>query len=67
MADLSHEEMRTQILEFLGTVEKSKNKIIADHIGMPKRKVDKVINELAKEDLLEFLYIGTSYVKLKGK
>ncbi|MGF7184561.1 putative HTH transcriptional regulator [Desulfitispora alkaliphila] len=65
--ELTHEEMREKILEYLNTVEKSKNKEVAAKIGAPKRKVDKVINELAKEDKLEFLYLGTSYVKIKGK
>lgn len=66
MTELSHEEMREKVLEYLGTVDKSKNKDVANAIGVPKRTVDKVINELAKEDKLEFLYLGTSYVKLKG-
>ena len=67
MTELSHDEMREKVLEYLQGVDKSKNKDIAAAIGMPKRVVDKVINELAKEDKLEFLYLGTSYVKIKGK
>lgn len=67
MAEMSHEEMREKVLAYLKTVEKAKNKDVAEAIGVPKRTVDKVINELAKEDILEFLYIGTSYVKIKGK
>lgn len=67
MTELSHEELRAKVLEYLGKVDKAKNKDVANAIGAPKRTVDKVINELAKEDILEFLYLGTSYVKIKGK
>lgn len=67
MTELSHEEMRDKVISYLNGVEKAKNREVAEGIGVPKRTVDKVINELAKEDILEFLYIGTSYVKIKGK
>lgn len=67
MTELSHEELRAKVLEYLGKVDKAKNKDVANAIGVHKRTVDKVINELAKEDILEFLYLGTSYVKIKGK
>ncbi len=67
MTELSHEELREKVLEYLQGVDKAKNKDVATAIGAQKRTVDKVINELAKEDKLEFLYLGTSYVKIKGK
>lgn len=61
------EEIREKVLEYLNKVDKSKNKDIAKAIGVPKKMVDKEINELAKQDILEFLYLGTSFVKIKGK
>ncbi len=65
--NLTPEEIREKILEYLKKVDKSKNKDIAKAIGVPKKMVDKEINELAKQDILEFLYLGTSFVKIKGK
>ena len=61
------EELRDRVLAYLATVDKAKNRDVATALGEPKPAVDKVINELAREDKVEFLYLGTSYVKLKGK
>lgn len=58
-------DLRERILDYLKTVDKAKSRDIADALGEKKRDVDKVVKELAKEDIVEFLYIGTSYVKLK--
>lgn len=58
-------DLRERILQYLGTVEMAKSRDIADALGEKKREVDKVVKELAKEDIVEFLYLGTSYVKLK--
>lgn len=58
-------DLRERILQYLGTVEMAKSRDIADALGEKKRDVDKVVKELAKEDIVEFLYLGTSYVKLK--
>lgn len=65
MADFTPEELRTKILEYLGTKDKAKNRDIANALGANKKEVDKMINELAREGILEFLYLGTSYVTLK--
>ncbi len=62
-----NEELRQKVLEYLGKVDKAKNKDIAVAIGAKKSEVDKVVNQLAREGVVEFLYIGTSYVKLAGK
>ena len=67
MADEATGELKQKVLEYLGTVSKAKNRDVANALGAPKHDVDKAINELANEDLLEFLYLGTSYVTLKGK
>ena len=60
------EDLRERVLAYLGKVDKAKNRDIATALGVNKKEVDQVVNELAKEDKVEFLYIGTSYVKLKG-
>lgn len=61
------EELKRQVLQYLGTVDKAKNREVARAIGEEKSIVDKVIAELAKEDKIEYLYLGTSFIKLKGK
>ncbi len=61
------EEIQEKILAYLNKVDKSKNREVAKAIGVDKKLVDKQINELAKQDVLEFLYLGTSFVKIKGK
>lgn len=65
MADFTPEELRAKILEYLGTKDKAKNRDIANALGANKKEVDKMVNELAREGILEFLYLGTSYVTLK--
>ena len=67
MSDLSDEELEEKVLKYLSGVDKTKNKNMANALGVEKRRVDQMINKLAKEDRVEFLYLGTSYVKLKGK
>lgn len=65
MADFTPEELRAKILEYLGKIDKAKNRDIATAIGAPKKEVDKMVNALANEGVVEFLYLGTSYVTLK--
>ncbi len=67
MAEAASEELKEKVLEYLGTVSKAKNRDVANAIKVPKHDVDRAINELANEDKVEFLYLGTSYVTLKGK
>ena len=66
MADFTPEELRAKILEYLGKIDKAKNRDIATAIGAPKKEVDKMVNALANEGVVEFLYLGTSYVTLKN-
>ena len=61
------EEMQARVLAYLGTVDKAKNRDIANALGAPKHDVDLAVAELAKSDRIEYLYLGTSYVALKGK
>ena len=65
--EISSEELEQKILHYLSTVDMAKNRIIAGAVGVEKRLVDEAIGKLALEDKLEYLYLGTSYVKLKGK
>jgi len=67
MSDITPEEVEKKVLEYLATVEMVKNRNIPGAIGVDKSLVDKAISKLAKEDKIEYLYLGTSYVKLKGK
>lgn len=61
------EELRQRILEYLATVSKAKNRDVARAVGEEKRLVDKAIAELSKEGKVEYIYLDTSYVKLKDK
>jgi hypothetical protein len=67
VAEPASEELKEKVLEYLGTVDKAKNKDVAKAIDVPKHDVDRAINELANDDKIEFLYLGTSYICLKGK
>ncbi len=67
MPEPASEELKQKVLEYLETVSKAKNRDVAKAIGVPKREVDQAINDLANADKIEFLYLGTSYVTLKGK
>lgn len=61
------DELKQKILHYLGTVSKVKSRAIAKLIGVERHVADKAVRQLAKEDKIEFLYLDTSYVKLKGK
>lgn len=60
-------KIKEKVLAFLETVEKAKSKEIAKQIGEAKSDVDHAVKELAFEDKVEYLYITTTYVALKGK
>ncbi|MEA4900907.1 hypothetical protein [Desulfitobacterium sp.] len=60
-------EIKEKVLAYLGTVEKAKSKEIAAQIGEKKADVDLAVKELAMEDKVEYLYITTTFVALKGK
>ncbi len=64
MADFTKEELEAKVLEFLGTVDKAKNRQIADAIGVKKRDIDAVVADLANAGKIDYLYLGTSYVTL---
>ena len=64
MADFTKEELEAKVLEFLGTLDKAKNRQISDALGVKKRDIDAVVADLANAGKIEYLYLGTSYVTL---
>ncbi len=66
MAEVT-EELKQKGLAYLETVPHAKNKEVARALGEEKQLVDKAIAELSKEDKVEYIYLGASFVKLKGK
>jgi len=58
-------ELKEKVLKYLGTVSKARNRDVARAIEIDKTLVDKAIADLAKEDKIEYIYLGTSYIKLK--
>ena len=67
MTDQVTEELKQRILDYMGTVDKTKNRDVARALGEDKGIVDKAIAQLANEAKIEYLYLGTSYIKLKDK
>jgi hypothetical protein len=67
LSEQANEELRQKILGYLATVSKAKNRDVARAVGEEKRLVDKAIAELGKEGKIEYIYLDTSYVKLKDK
>ncbi len=65
MAEPVSPELRRKVIDYLKTVSKAKNREVARAIGEDKALVDKAIAELAKEGLIEYLYLGASFIKLK--
>jgi len=60
-------EIKKKVVAYLETVQKAKSKEIAAAIGEKKSDVDLAVKELAMEDIVEYLYITTTYIALKGK
>jgi Mn-dependent DtxR family transcriptional regulator len=60
------EELKEKILKYLATTSKAKNRDVARAIEVEKPLVDKAIGELAREDKIEYLYLETSYIRLKA-
>jgi len=65
MTDEFSEELKEKVLKYLGTVSKAKNRDVARAIEVDKPLVDKAIAELAKENKIEYIYLGTSYIQIK--
>jgi Mn-dependent DtxR family transcriptional regulator len=59
-------ELKQKVLDYLATVSKAKNREVARALEEDKPLVDKAIAELAKEGKIEYIYLGASFIKLKG-
>jgi len=59
------EELKGRVIDYLKTVPHAKNKEVARALNEGKGLVDKAISELSKEDRVEYVYLGTSFVKIK--
>lgn len=59
--------IKEKILAYLDTVQKAKSRDVAVAIGEKKSSVDLAVKELTSEDKVEYLYITTTYIALKGK
>ena len=64
---MTNGDLEQKILEYLETVTKVKVRAVHKAINEDKKAVDEAIGNLAKDDKVEYLYLDTSYVKLKGK
>ncbi len=60
-------EVKAKIIAYLETVTKAKSRDVAVAIGEKKGDVDNAVKELTAEDIVEYLYITTTYICLKGK
>ncbi|NLF46293.1 MAG: hypothetical protein GX581_09465 [Syntrophomonadaceae bacterium] len=60
-------EVKEKVLAYLDTVEKAKSRDIATAIAEAKSEVDNAVKELAIEDKVEYLYLTTTFIALKGK
>ena len=67
LSEMVSDELEQKILNYLDTVTKVKARAVHTAIGENKKLVDQAIGNLAKKDKIEYLYLETSYVKLKGK
>jgi hypothetical protein len=65
LADEISDELKQKVMDYLKTVSKAKNREVAKAIDEDKHLVDKAIAALSKEDKIEYIYLGASFIKLK--
>jgi len=65
LADEVSSELKQKVIDYLKTVTKAKNREVAREVGIDKHLVDKAIAELSKEGIIEYIYLGASFIKLK--
>ena len=66
LSEMTDEELEQKILKLL-EAGKMKVRTVSRSFDANKKLVDEAIAKLAKEDRIEYLYLDTSYVQLKGK
>jgi hypothetical protein len=64
MAEVT-EDLKERVINYLKTVPHAKNREVARALGEDKGLVDKAIADLSKEDRIEYIYLGASFVKVK--
>jgi len=64
---LAEDEVEQKVLKYLETVTQVKARAVFKSLNLDKNTVNDAIRKLAKEDKIEFLYLDTTYIKLKGK
>ena len=67
MAELTNEEVVQKVLHYLETAGRVKARAVSKAINIDKHLVDAVIRQLATDDKIEFFYLDTTYIRLKGK
>ena len=67
LAEPVSDEVMQKVLHYLETTDKVKARAVAKMINVEKHLADAAIRQLAKDDKIEYLYLDTTYVKLKGK
>lgn len=67
MSEEVSQDLEQKILNYLDTVTRVKARSVHTAINEDKKLVDKALGNLAKKDKIEYLYLETSYVKLRGK
>ena len=67
MALAESDEVEQKVLHYLETVTQVKARAVFKSLNLDKNTVNDAIRKLAKEDKIEFLYLDTTYIKLKGK
>jgi len=67
LAEPASDEVMQKVLHYLETTDKVKARSIAKMINVERHQADAAIRQLAKDDKIEYLYLDTTYVKLKGK
>ena len=72
MVALTYMQIKERVVGYLQTVANARNRDIAAAINVPKPLVDRVLDDLAQEEKVEFLCLGASdesvrmYATLKG-
>lgn len=67
MTEPANDDIEQKVLRYLGTLDRVKARSVAKAINVERHLCNDAIRQLAKDDRIEFLYLDTSYIKLKGK
>lgn len=62
-----NQDVEQKVLEYLQKAGQVKARAVAKSLNMDKEIVSKAIANLAKNDKIEYIYLDTTYLKVKGK